>query len=1044
MKRLSEALRLRHDQLTVILLMLLAAVAIQSKGSIVGSASSAEISTKVAGLQAEPPHPILSIPGTGSGANAILANYTEAQYLEYVPRQSPRGASYGFVPAVVPGDTGWSWNAANPNQLVSTPSGTVFPNPNYALRTEAVPVLSGKTVDVPYYLAAGSSTRKSLVFAEIDFRKRSKLRSDLLQLAAAYVRSGNSPATRDDRYARRIAVALDLWASCVPDYFMTEKNSATFISAVGFTRLTKDIQRASDHNGLAHEWSDDELLAFDAIYDSQALADLSVEKGYDVRRHIRDDLFGNICDFIVNRVPISVAIATNLSGPFTVLAQTARVINRPDSILWMGDYLDQTVRRKIMRDGVLPEGIGYSYNYITENLDAAQQSRDYFLTRPADTPELMGIRDRATSYVSLLQYGQRQWNALRLPDGSFASFGDTNFNAITARKTGVSGLLPAYGHIALGAGADDRAVQVNQNFSDDSNHMRADVTGFTLWARNNELLGNIRYYNGTPGRQFTEQSLSHNAVTIDRSNMSRGSWGVGNNNHRFTSGNLTLYEPGLNGLAVTEVDGQRAYTNKASRYQRLLILNTSDPDRSYLLDVFRVTGGSTHDYTLHGAIRFDQTSESSFPLAPQSAPYPMLEGNETWVEPTSSGSSFPYYGYWRDVSSGRSPGDFQITYRDPSPAKRDLRLWMTDDGMAEVFLGRTPNPERTNTEPPNFYKYWRPSLIIRHRVSTENLESLFAGVVEPLRDGMSAIESVKRLPLYNSGLEAVALRVTFVDGRVDTYLINLNNPRVAGAGSGARTIYTTDGQYVLNGRIGVHTTGPEGEHAWTVAANRFHFAGRRLIMPNQLYEGLVDGTIRRSTGDSSDAFLTSANLPLGSDLKGRQLSLIFDTYRVVGSTAIQRGISEMFEIDRVERIEGQTYIHFARDHQLVINPEDTAEQVAPERTFQGPLMFEIALSMRAAPLSGLSDVITSRGRVTEIPFTVGELGSVPADSLTVTASSSNHLLVPQNGLTFDGAGANRTLRITPRSNLCGSAIITLVVSDGVNKMSQSFRFRVIP
>src|SRR5262249_41644653 len=351
------------------------------------------------------------------------------------------------------------------------------------------------------------------------------------------------------------------------------------------------------------------------------------------------------------------------------------------------------------------------------------------------------------------------------------SFGDTNFNAISARNTGVSGLLPAYGHVVMGAGSGDQAVQVNQNFSDDSNHMRADVTGFTLWARNNELLGNIRYYNGTPGRQFTEQILSHNAVTIDRSNMSRGSWTVGNNNHKFTSGNLTLYEPGSDGLAVTEIDGQRAYANKASRYQRLLILNTSDPNRPYVLDVFRVTGGRTHDYTLHGAIRFDQTWESSFPLTPNPAPYPMLEGNETWVEPTSSGSRFPYYGFWRDVSSGQAPGNFQITYRDPSPAKRDLRLWMTDDGTANVYLGRTPNPERTNTEPPNFYKYWRPSLIMRHRISTGTLQSLFAGVVEPLRDGESAIESVERLPLKNAGIEAVALRVTFVDGRADTYLI---------------------------------------------------------------------------------------------------------------------------------------------------------------------------------------------------------------------------------------------------------------------------------
>src|SRR5690242_5124432 len=167
----------------------------------------------------EPMHPILSISSNnGSSANSILSSWTEVQYTnDFVPHWAPRNESYGFGAAVVSGDTGWSWSAATPNQITSTPSGTVFPNPNFTLQTAAVPVLSGKTVNVPYYLAAGSTTRKSLVFALIDLNKRGKLQSDLSQLAAKYILSGSSPATRDDRYARRIAVALDSWANAIPD-----------------------------------------------------------------------------------------------------------------------------------------------------------------------------------------------------------------------------------------------------------------------------------------------------------------------------------------------------------------------------------------------------------------------------------------------------------------------------------------------------------------------------------------------------------------------------------------------------------------------------------------------------------------------------------------------------------------------------------------------------------------------------------------------------------------------------------------------------------
>jgi hypothetical protein len=956
---------------------------------------------------AEPAHPILSVSGSGSGAGSILSGYTETQFLDFVPQQSPRNDSYGFAPAVVSGDTGWSWSTSAPNQIRSTPSNTVFPNTNYSLRTDAVPVLSGKTVQVSYYLAAGSTSKKSLVFALIDYHKRAQLRSFLNTLAAAYIQSGTTPATRDDRYARRIAVALDAWANHVPDYYMTGKNSATFISAAGFTQLTSDIQRASDHNGLAHEWQDDELIAFDAIYDSQALVDLSREKGYDVRQHIKDGLFCNIGDFIKDRVPVSVAIATNLSGPFTVLAETARVLNRPDYIGWMNSYLDATVRQKIMRDGVLGEGIGYSTGYLNENLDGARSVRDYFLSRPADTPQLVLIQAAAGGYVTTIQSGIAAWNAARLPNGELPSFGDTPFGAASARNAGNSTVLPAYGHLALGAGSGAQAVQLNQNFSDDANHMRADVSAFVLWAFGNEMVGNIRYYNGTPGRQFDEQILSHNAVTIDRTNMSRDGWTVGARGHAFTSGNLVLLEPGNNGLAVSELDGSRPYANKASRYQRIMILNTVDLNRPYVVDVFRIAGGTTHDYVLHGSIRFDQSGESSFPLAANSATYPLLEGGEVWKEPASSGDSFPYYGFWRNVSSGTAPGNFQITYRDTSTAHRDLRLWMTDDGTATVHLGRTPNPERTNNTPANFYKYWRPSVIVRRRITSGTQQSLFASVVEPMKAGASTIRSVERVPLANAGLDAVGLKVTFTDGRADTYLVNLNNPRVAGASTGSTTITTTDGQFTLTGRIGLRVDQPTGDgRLWTVAAGEFKTGGHNLSPTGPSYAGNIVGVTRKASGAANDAFVTNATLPIGTTLKGRQLSLTFGTYQIVGSSSAQKNISEMFQIDHVEQANGQTQIVLAADPQLTISGNTTTELMAPQRTFTGQDMFEILLSS-SAPFSAASAATTITTQPSSQTVTAG--GSV---TFTVAATASGTVAYQwsKNGVPIAGA-TNTTLAL---------------------------------
>src|SRR4029453_1040484 len=101
------------------------------------------------------------------------------------------------------------------------------------------------------------------------------------------------------------------------------------------------------------------------------------------------------------------------------------------------------------------------------------------------------------------------------PDPLFPAFGDTTFDSSSSHSGyAASAILPAYGHVAMGSGTGNQATQINQSYCAEGNHMRSDVTAFVLYAKSNELLGNIRYHH-SPGRQFDEQILSHNAVTID-------------------------------------------------------------------------------------------------------------------------------------------------------------------------------------------------------------------------------------------------------------------------------------------------------------------------------------------------------------------------------------------------------------------------------------------------------------------------------------------------------------------------------------------------
>ncbi|MCI0366591.1 MAG: Ig-like domain-containing protein, partial [Phycisphaerales bacterium] len=78
-----------------------------------------------------------------------------------------------------------------------------------------------------------------------------------------------------------------------------------------------------------------------------------------------------------------------------------------------------------------------------------------------------------------------------------------------------------------------------------------------------------------------------------------------------------------------------------------------------------------------------------------------------------------------------------------------------------------------------------------------------------------------------------------------------------------------------------------------------------------------------------------------------------------------------------------------------------------------------------------------------ISFTIGDAESA-ANTLTVMTSSSNPTVIPDANVVFGGAGANRTLTITPAAGQTGNAVITVTVSDGTLTTSRSFSVMVVP
>ncbi len=83
----------------------------------------------------------------------------------------------------------------------------------------------------------------------------------------------------------------------------------------------------------------------------------------------------------------------------------------------------------------------------------------------------------------------------------------------------------------------------------------------------------------------------------------------------------------------------------------------------------------------------------------------------------------------------------------------------------------------------------------------------------------------------------------------------------------------------------------------------------------------------------------------------------------------------------------------------------------------------------AAPvISAIGEQFVDENHSLRVNFTASEQ-NVSADSLTLTATSSNASLIANANLFIDSSGANRTLTVVPTSNQIGNADITLTVTD---------------
>ncbi|MCC7517557.1 MAG: heparinase II/III family protein [Verrucomicrobiae bacterium] len=432
---------------------------------------------------------------------------------------------------------------------------------------------------------------------------------------------------------------------------------------------------------------------------------------------------------------------------------------------------------------------------------------------------------------------------LRQPHGLLQAIGDSQF-PVRAHGTPLAEAKPrlfgAVGHALLATGKGEHMAQATLHFGGSHGHSHHDTLAITYFAKGRELISETQYHpqeatNST--REWHTSTAAHATVVVDETNQkgygplgdfSRSRqpedaiegipdwrWRWRGHGNRMDDGRLRLFQTDFEDVQVVEADGERVYAAllPVERYQRTLALVKVDERDTYLVDIFRVRGGRTHDYMLHGCLDEPHRLETSVPLG----------------EPRQGG----FHHYLTALRAGRAAGAWNATFLLDAAPTTGLRTWFADGQATEVLCGTGPAMRRPGTAP----------FLVARRAGDDHV---FAAIHHGFHE-RPRIVKVEAVPLEGETSDAVAIRVTLPE-RVDTVVSCME------AGTRARA---ADGSLDLSCRF-AHFA--EGQWRYTVGERPPH-------------EGVVTRTHRREAGDPLDAFETETPLPDDGSLDGHTLVL---------------------------------------------------------------------------------------------------------------------------------------------------------------------------
>ena len=670
----------------------------------------------------------------------------------------------------------WIWAVEEPDRITCKFCGMAFPNEKYPLDHETtVTDSTGERHTYRYW--RGSDGYKHYMDMRVENCRKVYVERSAGDLARLYGTTG------EERYARQALLILHRLAEVYPHYSPHGIESfATMAPQIhDIQMLPEPADGLQPVPGLAQDlpgyetpypycsgmradggdnWFYAEMpaplaVAYDQVASSEELNRLSDELGQDVGQGI--EAFLRATANYARTFPIYLG---NMDPSLIRgLATIGRVIGEPEFVHDALRRARMILDRQFYPDAIWREG---SPSYHSQTVSGLRSCLEGPLNGYSDpegyvNPEdglhidnLDAARDVPMLYESIAALGE-----MRLPSGRGLPIHDTWARPSQRRSDQAASdepietrLMWALGQAILGLGPEESGVQTSLHFSGSYGHAHADNLDLMVHACGRELISDIGYTH-TLLRPFSTSSPAHNLVVVDGTSQQGADgrllgWGV--------CGDL---------LRFCEAAAESAYGGVVSDYRRGVATVALPGTGAYVVDVFRVKGGSTHEWFLHGSADEDQTMACSLPmeamersLLPDGRPLDRAElGPGQGWNPIRNGVNL-LYGLFEGLSGADTDGAWTVTFACEATGSPAVRTTVLDQPGTTVMSATAPSIRRAEETNANIWDYTMPVVIARR--SGSDLESVYAAVHEPCCDD-PMIREVSRLELADGPADAVGI-----------------------------------------------------------------------------------------------------------------------------------------------------------------------------------------------------------------------------------------------------------------------------------------------